>query len=115
MGGVGDVRSRLTLEELCVDEAGRLTIASWSAKTSSRRTSESEMRGWASLKLRISTNFEGMSCIVCWMCYKLNLVEVETGEGIRSRIGNESRGHRMQLDREIERARERASKCVKRR
>ena len=57
-------RSRLTLEEVCVEETGRLTMASWSAKTSSRRTSESEMRGYASLKSRISTNLEGMSRIV---------------------------------------------------
>lgn len=71
--GDGDVEarstrslSRLTLDELesRVDETGRETKASWSARTSSRRTSESEMRGVASWTSRISMNFEAISRIV---------------------------------------------------
>lgn len=68
MGEVELARLRLALSRLrlgeVVEEQGRLMVASWSARTSSRRTSESEMRGCASLGSRISTNFEGVSRIV---------------------------------------------------
>lgn len=47
--------------EDCVEERGRLMVASWSARTSSRRTSESDMRIWLSLGSRISMNLEGVS------------------------------------------------------
>lgn len=62
--------SRLTLEELelTVDEADGETKASWSARTSSRRTSESEMRGVASWTSRISMNFEDISRILRVLC-----------------------------------------------
>lgn len=62
--------SRLILEELelRVDESARETKASWSARTSSRRTSESEMRGVASWTSRISMNFEGISSILLLLC-----------------------------------------------
>lgn len=47
-----------------VEERGRLMVASWSARTSSRRTSESDMRIWLSLGSRISINLEGVSRIL---------------------------------------------------
>jgi hypothetical protein len=49
--------------EDCVEERGRLLIASWSARTSSRRTSESDMRE-VSFGSRISMNLEGVSRIL---------------------------------------------------
>ena len=49
----------------CVEERARLLmVASWSARTSSRRTSESDMRRDESLGSRISMNLEGVSRIV---------------------------------------------------
>ena len=47
-----------------VEERGRLMVASWSARTSSRRTSESDMRGCESFGSRISMNLEGVSRIL---------------------------------------------------
>lgn len=53
------------LVEDCVEERGRLRmVASWSARTSSRRTSESDMRRCESLGSRISMNLEGVSRIL---------------------------------------------------
>lgn len=51
--------------EDCVDERGRpLLMASWSASTSSSRTSQSDMRSCVSLGSRISMNLEGVSRIL---------------------------------------------------
>jgi hypothetical protein len=67
---VGDVelfRARCDLSALVedwVEERGRLMVASWSARTSSRRTSESDMRRCESWGSRISMNLEGVSRIV---------------------------------------------------
>jgi hypothetical protein len=64
--GVGEVELQRDMDlsmgfvEDCVEERGRLLIASWSARTSSRRTSESDMRE-VSFGSRISMNLEGVS------------------------------------------------------
>lgn len=47
-----------------VDERDRLTVASWSASTSSSLTSESEILGWSASKSRISMNLEAVSGIL---------------------------------------------------
>lgn len=56
--------SMLALEEDCVEERGRLRIASCEASTSSRRTSESEILRGESSGSRSSMNFEGISCML---------------------------------------------------
>lgn len=53
----------VVLQEDWVEERGRLPRASWSARTSSRRTSDSDMRRGESFVSRISMNLEGMSRI----------------------------------------------------
>ena len=52
------------LPDDCVEDRRLLTFASWSARTSSRRTSESDILGLESSVLRISMNLEDMSRIV---------------------------------------------------
>lgn len=69
--GVGEVEFARDMDfssgfaEDNVEERARLLIvASWSARTSSRRTSESDIRSDESLGSRISMNLEGVSRIV---------------------------------------------------